>query len=101
MGKRGWKRAWIFACLKKKSCYNCKGEQIDKFLWPCIRGERPSAFGLSEPASGADPSMLQTPATPDGDFFVINGTKMFPTFADVADFVQLFARLPGTRGGRA
>lgn len=78
--------------------YNCRGEQIDRFLWPCIRGEKTSAFGLSEPASGADPSMLQATATPDGDDFVINGTKMFPTFADVADFVQLFARLPGTKG---
>lgn len=78
--------------------YGCKGEQIDKYLWPCIRGEKTSAFGLSEPASGADPSMMQTTATPDGDDFVINGTKMFPTFADVADFVQLFARLPGTAG---
>jgi len=78
--------------------YTCKGEQIDKYLWPCIRGEKTSAFGLSEPASGADPSMMQTTAARDGDYFVINGTKMFPTFADVADFVQLFARLPGTTG---
>ena len=78
--------------------YNCQGDQIDKYLWPCIRGEKTSAFGLSEPASGADPSMMQTTATPDGDYFVINGTKMFPTFADVADFVQLFARLPETEG---
>ena len=78
--------------------YNCKGEQVDRFLLPCLRGEKTSAFGLSEPASGADPSMLQTTATPDGDDFIINGTKMFPTFADVADFVQLFARLPGTQG---
>lgn len=78
--------------------FNCTGEQIDKYLWPCIRGEKTSAFGLSEPASGADPSMMQTTAEPDGDYFIINGTKMFPTFADVADFVQLFARLPGTKG---
>jgi alkylation response protein AidB-like acyl-CoA dehydrogenase len=78
--------------------YNCRGEQIERFLLPCIRGEKTAAFGLSEPASGADPSMLQTTATPDGDDFVINGTKMFPTFADVADFVQLFARLPQTKG---
>jgi acyl-CoA dehydrogenase len=78
--------------------YNCRGDQIDKYLWPCIRGEKTSAFGLSEPASGADPAMMQTVAEPDGDYFVINGTKMFPTFADVADFVQLFARLPGTKG---
>ena len=78
--------------------YNCRDEQIHRFLLPCIRGEKTSAFGLTEPASGADPSMLQTTATPDGDHFVINGTKIFPTFADVADFVQLFARLPGTKG---
>jgi len=78
--------------------YNCKGEQIERFLLPCLRGEKTSTFGLSEPASGADPSMLQTTATPDSDYFVINGTKMFPTFADVADFVQLFTRLPGTKG---
>ncbi|HZD39403.1 MAG TPA: acyl-CoA dehydrogenase family protein [Terriglobales bacterium] len=78
--------------------YNCKGDQIDRFLWPCIRGEKTSSFGLSEPASGADPSMMQTTATPEGEDFIINGTKMFPTFADVADFVQLFARLPGTQG---
>ena len=78
--------------------FSCTGEQIDKYLWPCIRGEKTSAFGLSEPASGADPSMMQTTATPDGEYFEINGTKMFPTFADVADFVQLFARLPGTKG---
>ena len=78
--------------------FNCTGEQIDKYLWPCIRGEKTSAFGLSEPASGADPSMMQSVAEPDGDYFTINGTKMFPTFADVADFVQLFARLPGTTG---
>ena len=78
--------------------FSCKGEQIDKYLWPCIRGEKTSAFGLSEPASGADPSMMQTTAEPDGDYFTINGSKMFPTFADVADFVQLFARLPGTKG---
>jgi acyl-CoA dehydrogenase len=78
--------------------YNCKGEQIDKYLWPCIRGEKTSAFGLTEPASGADPSMMQATAALDGDYFMINGTKMFPTFADVADFVQLFARLPGTAG---
>src|SRR5690348_16597159 len=30
--------------------FNCKGEQIDNYLWPCIRGQKTSAFGLSEPA---------------------------------------------------
>jgi alkylation response protein AidB-like acyl-CoA dehydrogenase len=78
--------------------YACKGDQIETFLLPCIRGEKTACFGLTEPGAGSDPSMLTTTATPDGGYFVLNGSKMFPTFADVADFAQVFARLPGTKG---
>ena len=78
--------------------YACKGEQVERFLLPCIRGEKTACFALTEPGAGSDPSMMAATATPDGDDFVINGTKMFPTFGDVADFVQVFARLPGTKG---
>jgi acyl-CoA dehydrogenase len=78
--------------------YACKGEQVERFLLPCIRGEKTACFGLTEPGAGSDPSMMAATATPNGDDFVINGTKMFPTFGDVADFVQVFARLPGTKG---
>ncbi len=78
--------------------YACKGEQVERFLLPCIRGEKTACFGLTEPGAGSDPSMMTTTATPDGEDFVIDGTKMFPTFGDVADFVQVFARLPGTKG---
>jgi len=78
--------------------YACKDEQVEKFLWPCIRGEKTSCFALTEPGAGSDPSMLTTTATPDGDYFVLNGSKVFPTFADTADFSLVFARLPGTRG---
>lgn len=78
--------------------YGCRGEQIERFLLPCIRGEKTACFGLTEPGAGSDPSMLVTTAVPDGDFFILNGAKIFPTFADVADFVEVFARLPGTKG---
>ena len=78
--------------------YACKGEQVERFLLPCIRGEKTACFALTEPGAGSDPSMMAATATPDGDDFVINGTKMFPTFGDVADFVQVFARLPGSKG---
>jgi alkylation response protein AidB-like acyl-CoA dehydrogenase len=78
--------------------YACKGDQIERFLLPCIRGEKTACFALTEPGAGSDPSMMTATAAPDGDDFVINGTKMFPTFGDVADFVQVFARLPGTKG---
>jgi acyl-CoA dehydrogenase len=78
--------------------YACKGDQVERFLLPCIRGEKTACFGLTEPGAGSDPSMMAATATPDGDDFVIDGTKMFPTFGDVADFVQVFGRLPGTKG---
>ncbi|OGQ79700.1 MAG: hypothetical protein A3F90_16110 [Deltaproteobacteria bacterium RIFCSPLOWO2_12_FULL_60_19] len=78
--------------------YACKGEQVERFLLPCIRGEKTACFGLTEPGAGSDPSMMAATAAPDGDYFAINGTKMFPTFGDVAGFVQVFARLPGTKG---
>lgn len=78
--------------------YACKGEQIERFLLPCIRGEKTACFALTEPGAGSDPSMMAAAATPDGDYLIINGVKMFPTFGDVADFVQVFARLPGTKG---
>ena len=78
--------------------YACKGEQVERFLLPCIRGEKTACFALTEPGAGSDPSMMAATATPDSDDFVIDGTKMFPTFGDVADFVQVFARLPGTKG---
>ncbi|MBI4528815.1 MAG: acyl-CoA dehydrogenase family protein [Deltaproteobacteria bacterium] len=78
--------------------YGCKGEQVERFLLPCIRGEKTACFGLTEPGAGSDPSMLATTASPDGDYFILNGSKIFPTFADVADFIQVFARLPGTQG---
>jgi acyl-CoA dehydrogenase len=78
--------------------YACKNEQIERFLLPCIRGEKTSCFALTEPGAGSDPSMLAMTATPDGDDFILNGAKVFPTFADTADFSLVFARLPGTRG---
>jgi acyl-CoA dehydrogenase len=78
--------------------YACKDEQVEKFLGPCIRGEKTSCFALTEPGAGSDPSMLTTTATPEGDYFILNGSKVFPTFADTADFSLVFARLPGTRG---
>src|SRR4026207_1586112 len=55
--------------------FSCKGDQIDKYLWPCIRGEQTSAFGLSEPASGADPSTMQTTAARGGGDFLGAGAN--------------------------
>lgn len=70
-------------------------EQKAKYLLPVIRGEKRTAFALTEASGGSDPTNLATRAVRDGADWVINGTKIFITSADKADFIQVFARTEG------
>jgi acyl-CoA dehydrogenase len=69
----------------------CKGEQVERYLKPAIRGERVECLAMTEPNAGSDLRAMQTRAERQGDSYVINGTKHFISYADVADFVVLFA----------
>jgi acyl-CoA dehydrogenase len=69
----------------------CKGEQIDRYLLPAIRGERVECLAMTEPGAGSDLRSMKTRAVRHGDHYVINGTKHFISYADVADFIVLFA----------
>ncbi|MCD6306714.1 MAG: acyl-CoA dehydrogenase family protein [Deltaproteobacteria bacterium] len=74
----------------------------EKYLPKLASGEHLVAFGLTEPNAGSDVSGLKTKAVKDGADYVINGTKMFISHADVADIVCIAARtdlsVPGTKG---
>jgi alkylation response protein AidB-like acyl-CoA dehydrogenase len=63
-------------------------EMKERFLDPIVRGEKRSAFFMTEPAvdggAGSDPSMLRTICVQDGNHWVINGRKAFITGADGA-----------------
>ena len=72
--------------------FHCNAEQKQKYLLPVARGEKRTCFALTEPGAGSDPAGMRTTAVADGDYFVLNGTKIFITGADKADFVQVFAR---------
>jgi acyl-CoA dehydrogenase len=69
----------------------CKGEQIERYLQPAIRGERVECLAMTEPNAGSDLRSMQTRAVREDDHYVINGTKHFISYADVADFIVLFA----------
>ncbi len=69
----------------------CRGEQIERYLRPTIRGERFDCLAMTEPAAGSDLRAMKTRAVRDGDEFVIDGTKHFISHADQADYVILFA----------
>lgn len=70
---------------------SCKGDQIEEYLLPCIRGERTDCFALTEPDAGSDARAIRTEAKRDGSDWVINGVKQFISYADFADFIILFA----------
>ena len=73
--------------------FSCNEEQKQKYLLPVIAGDKRTCFALTEANGGSDPSQMRTTAVREGDSYRINGSKIFITGADKADFVQLFARI--------
>ena len=68
----------------------CSGEQRERYLYPAARGERFDALAMTEPGAGSDVRGMQCAARPDGDDWIVNGTKHFISHADLADFVIVF-----------
>lgn len=68
----------------------CKGEQKEKYLFPAIRGDKFDALAMTEPDAGSDVRGMKCTARPDGDDWIVNGTKHFISHADIADFVIVF-----------
>ena len=66
-------------------------EQKKKWLEPLLAGQVRSAFSMTEPGAGADPTLLATRAVRDGDHYVINGHKWFTSNGSVADFLIVMA----------
>jgi alkylation response protein AidB-like acyl-CoA dehydrogenase len=67
-------------------------EQIRDFAMPILLGEKAACLGMSEPGAGSDLAALSTRAVLDGDYFVINGQKVWTSGANYADFCFLFCR---------
>ncbi|HEV3471578.1 MAG TPA: acyl-CoA dehydrogenase family protein, partial [Actinomycetota bacterium] len=66
-------------------------EQKKRYLMPLITAEKSMCFALTEPDAGSDAQSIRTTATPDGDDWIINGTKHFITNGKHADFALVFA----------
>jgi butyryl-CoA dehydrogenase len=74
-------------------------EQKRSYLIPALRGERLGSFGLSEPNSGSDAASIRTTAERRGDHYVINGTKMFITNGNIADYCMVAAYTDRSKRG--
>ena len=72
--------------------YFCNTDQRKEYLEPTISGERRSCFAITEPGAGSDLASLRTSALLDGDEYVVNGQKVWTSYADKADWIFCLVR---------
>jgi alkylation response protein AidB-like acyl-CoA dehydrogenase len=76
-------------------------EQKKKYVPKLARGEYLGAFCLTEPGAGSDAKSLKTKAVRQGDYYILNGSKIFITNGGEADTYIVFARTdPNEKGSR-
>jgi acyl-CoA dehydrogenase len=71
-------------------------EQKREHITKIVRGDIRWAQGYSEPAAGSDLASLKTRADDKGDHFLVNGTKIWTTQADKADWIFTLVRTDAT-----
>src|SRR5205809_1334116 len=67
-------------------------EQKQRWLVPQASGSKLACFGLTEPAAGSDVAAMNSTARREGDVYVLNGSKNWISYADVADHALVFAK---------
>lgn len=67
-------------------------EQRIKFLPKLVTGEFIGAFGLTEPNHGSDPGSMETKFKDMGDYYLLNGAKMWITNAPICDIAVVWAK---------
>ncbi len=71
-----------------------------KYLLRLAQGNLLGCFALTEPGAGSDPGSLSIKAEDKGNYYLINGTKVFITHGQYADVVNLIARTGPEKGSK-
>ena len=90
LGRANYALHWT--CVARPSNILLAGteDQRERYLMPCIRGETWDCLAMTEPGAGSDLRGMSASARPDGDDWILNGTKHFISHADIAGFTIAF-----------
>ena len=75
-------------------------EQKEKYLKRCVSGELITAIAMTEPGAGSDIQGTKTSAVPDGDHYILNGSKSFITNGQKAGLVIVVAKTDTSAGSK-
>ena len=75
-------------------------EQKQKFVVPAIKGDKIFAYGLTEANAGSDAAAIETTAKKDGNYYIVNGSKIYITNGQICDFVTLAVLTDRSQGSR-
>jgi acyl-CoA dehydrogenase len=83
----------------------CRGAQIERWLKPCVRGERTCSIAITEPGAGSDAQGIKSHARQTDTGWLLNGSKHFISDGEWSDFflVSMFMvdkGLPGLTVGK-
>jgi alkylation response protein AidB-like acyl-CoA dehydrogenase len=91
-------QAGNFGPIRVLAEYGTK-DQKQKYLKRLLGGESVISVGMTEPEAGSAVTDLQTSATPDGQGYRINGSKIFTTHSQYAELMLVYVRFgPGIDG---
>lgn len=65
--------------------------QIEEYAIPILEGRKIAALAVTEPNAGSDVKSIRTRVDKEGDYYVMNGSKMFTSMADICDFMVIAA----------
>jgi len=67
-------------------------EQKERFIPPCIKGEKIICSAITEPNVGSNPASIETTATLEGDYYILNGTKTWISNGTISDIAVVVAQ---------
>jgi len=90
LGRANYALHWT--CVARPSNILLAGtdEQKEKYLYPCMAGEKWDCLAMTEPGAGSDLRGMAATARQEGSDWILNGTKHFISHADIADFAIVF-----------